>query len=64
MPASKKSAPPQQASLKEMWGKKRDKSTASAPPPKEEPMDVDIKVGGSEGNTVVLLDALGTDTSS
>ncbi|KAJ2920210.1 hypothetical protein MD484_g239, partial [Candolleomyces efflorescens] len=48
MPASKKSAPPQQASLKEMWGKKRDKSTASAPPPKEEPMDVDIKVGGSE----------------
>lgn len=44
MPKSAKPAPPQQASLKELWGKKRDKSTAAAPPKKEEEaMDVDVK---------------------
>ncbi|KAF6766052.1 DNA ligase I [Ephemerocybe angulata] len=43
MPKNAKSAPTQQASLKDLWGKKRDKSTASAPPPKEESMDVDTK---------------------
>ncbi|KAJ3544358.1 hypothetical protein NMY22_g2802 [Coprinellus aureogranulatus] len=44
MPKSAKPAPPQQASLKELWGKKRDKSTKAAAPKKEEDgMDVDIK---------------------
>lgn len=52
MPKSAKPAPPQQASLKELWGKKRDKSTAAAPPKKEEDaMDVDIKQE-AQGNII------------
>jgi hypothetical protein len=52
MPKTAKPAPPQQASLKELWGKKRDKSTAAAPPKKEEQgdaMEVDIKKEEVEG---------------
>jgi len=47
MPKNVKPAPPQQSSLKEMWGKKRDASTTSAPKQEdakqEDAMDLDVK---------------------
>ena len=55
MPKSAKPAPPQQASLKELWGKKRDKSTSAAVPKKEvdEAMEVDVKKEVVEGTSRV-----------
>lgn len=50
MPKGQKPAPPQQASLNEMWGKKREASTSAAPPKKEEEMDVDVKPQTPEGS--------------
>jgi DNA ligase-1 len=42
MPKSTKAAPPQQASLQEMWGKKKEPKVASKPEP--DAMEVDVLV--------------------
>jgi DNA ligase 1 len=52
MPKGTKPPPPQQSSLKEMWGKKRGVSTSSAPK-KEDAMDVDVKPESHGGSVII-----------
>nr|BAC76762.1 DNA ligase I [Coprinopsis cinerea] len=63
MPKSMKPAPPQQSSLTEMWGKKRDVSTKSAPKKEEDAMEVDLKQEAQAGPSKRKESALETKNS-